>query len=487
MDVQELQLIISAGETDHVEFKRCGNQAQKDLFESICAFANTFGGMILLGIEDDGTLRGVDEANVLPLTRNILNVINNPNAFDVPVPLEFERIEIEGCHIIKIAVPNSPQMHSYKGKVYERRGDSDVVIRGSIPLAELCIRKQGIYTEQRIFEHVTFDDLRPDLIDEARRLAVAKRKDHPWGDLSNEQLVESAGLFGKDYATGKRGYNLAAVVLLGTDDAIRSLCPTYKTDALARLHDTERYDDRLTVATNLLDAYRLLADFGRKHLPDRFLMEGDYAVSARDVIVRELLVNCLIHREFTSPFPAKVIIDRGGIRTENASRASFEGPLEPDSFSPLPKNPLIASFFSHIGLAEELGSGTRELFKSSRLYTGRDPELEEGMIFRAFVPSVPAEEAGRRAPGEMPPTPHEKALRTGGGTSSETHSEFNGYTDLALTLARQPEGLRTADLVEAGASRRTAQRLISSLVEDGRLVPHGNGRGRIYRAIRSTD
>lgn len=207
--------------------------------------------------------------------------------------------------------------------------------------------------------------------------------------MANEQLVESAGLFGKDYATRKVGYNLAAIILLGKDDAIRSLCPVYKTDALVRTHDEERYDDRLIVTTNLQDAYRLLADFGHKHLPDRFAVEGDYAVSPRDTILRELLVNCLVHREFTSPFPAKVVIGREGIRTENASRVSFESPLEPDTFSPLPKNPLIASFFSHIGLAEELGSGTRKLFKSSRLYTGRDPELEEGLVFRAFAPNRP--------------------------------------------------------------------------------------------------
>ena len=57
--------------------------------------------------------------------------------------------------------------------------------------------------------------------------------------MTNAQLVESAGLFGKDYSTGKQGYNLAAVVLLGKDEVIRLLCPAYKTDALVRQHDTE--------------------------------------------------------------------------------------------------------------------------------------------------------------------------------------------------------------------------------------------------------
>ena len=468
VNAHQLRDIIEEGENDRIEFKRCGNQPEKDLFETICAFANTFGGTILLGVEDDGSLTGIDPAQMLPVTRNVLNVVNNSNAFDVPVSMEFEHIEIGDRQIIKIDVPNSPQMHSYKGKVYERRGDADVVVRGSAPLAELCIRKQGIYTEQRIFEHVSLSDLREDLIDESRRLALAKRKDHPWGAMTNAQLGESAGLFGKDYSTGKQGYNLAAVVLLGKDEVIRSLCPAYKTDALVRQHDTDRHDDRLVTTTNLIDAYAQIAAFCRNHLPDRFLLEGDFALSPRDTIVRELVVNCLIHREFTSPFPAKVIIDNEGIRTENASRASFEGPLEPDPFSPLPKTPLIASFFVHIGLAEELGSGTRELFKNSRLYTGRDPELEEGLIFRAFVPTIPAIQAVSNSPDKQ----------------SAQKDGIDEVASLALKLAESNGGVRTADLVDAGISRRTAQRTLSELVERDRLTPQGNGPSRIYRPNR---
>lgn len=459
MDKRELAHIIEHGETDRVEFKRCGNQPGGDLFETLCAFANSFGGDVFLGINDDGTIVGLREDQVLPVTRNILNVLNNPNAFDIPVPVDFEQIDLDGRSIVKLAVPNSPQMHSYKGSVYERRGDSDMVVRGSAPLAELCIRKQGIFTEQRVFENVALDDLRADLIDRARTMATAKRKDHPWGNMTNRQLVESAGFYGKDFATGKTGFNLAAVVTLGKDEVIRSLCPTYKTDALVRVEDTERYDDRLTVATNLLDAYQLLAEFGRKHLPDRFLLNGDFATSPRDVIIRELVVNCLIHREFTSPFVAKMIIDQKTLRTVNASRASFEGPLDPDSFNPLPKNPLIASFFSHVGLAEELGSGTRELFRNSRLYTGRDPELEEGVIFRATVPL------------EAPSTMKYHAI-----------SLPENIKAAALQLAAREEGLRTSDLVEAGHSRRTAQRVIRDLVDAGKLAPEGNGPSRVYRA-----
>lgn len=62
MDAEELRLVVAQGESECLEFKRCGNQPEQDLFETICAFTNTFGGVIFLGVEDDGTLRGIDYA-----------------------------------------------------------------------------------------------------------------------------------------------------------------------------------------------------------------------------------------------------------------------------------------------------------------------------------------------------------------------------------------------------------------------------------------
>ncbi|MCC8029255.1 MAG: hypothetical protein LIO75_05620 [Lachnospiraceae bacterium] len=53
---------------------------------------------------------------------------------------------------------------------------------------------------------------------------------------------------------------------------------------------------------------------------------------------------------------------------------------------PNPKNPLIASFFRNIGLADTLGSGTRKLFKYSKYYSGHAPEFQEGDVFRTVVP-----------------------------------------------------------------------------------------------------
>ncbi|MGB9439426.1 MAG: hypothetical protein WCB15_15885 [Desulfobacterales bacterium] len=61
------------------------------------------------------------------------------------------------------------------------------------------------------------------------------------------------------------------------------------------------------------------------------------------------------------------------------------GLINPETFSPFPKNPVIARFFREIGRADELGSGVRKLMKYGKAYGGNDPELIEGDVFRIIV------------------------------------------------------------------------------------------------------
>jgi hypothetical protein len=67
---------------------------------------------------------------------------------------------------------------------------------------------------------------------------------------------------------------------------------------------------------------------------------------------------------------------------ENANRAAKDGVVTLENYEPNPKNPIIASFFRNIGLADELGSGVRNLYKYGRRYSDGDPKLIDGDAFR---------------------------------------------------------------------------------------------------------
>ena len=381
--------IIQTGETASIEFKRCGNGISKDTYETVCSFLNRFGGEIFLGVEDDGTISGIPENAVSQTIKNFVNITTNPSMFNPIVCINPEVLDIKGKKVLYIRVIPSSEVHKYKNVVYDRAGDADIKCNTTNDIAQMYIRKQNIFTEKRIFKYVKPEHLRLDLLKMCRQRAINKRFDHPWKNMDDMELLRSAKLYSEDFSTGEQGFNLAAVMLLGRDEVIGSVAPAYKTDALLRVRNTDRYDDRLIVNTNLIESFDLLMGFAQKHLWDKFYLdEFQHNVSVRDQIAREMLANTLIHREYTRPYIAKFIIEKDKMYTENACRAARYGVITPENLDPVPKNPIIASFFNQIGNADELGSGTRNLFKYTKIYSSQNPELFEDDIFRITVPLV---------------------------------------------------------------------------------------------------
>ena len=387
INVERVQELLRNGEGLSVEFKRCSGRIEHDVFETICAFLNRFGGDLLLGVEDDGTVVGVG-GDAVALRNNIMNTANDERVFDPVAYLDPKIVEYDGRTIIHIHVPASGDVHAYKGVVYDRNGDADVRVRSVSAKGLMILRKQGIFTEQRIYPYVTKADL--DLTD-LQRLRIRAQNNtrdgrrHPWMDMDDDQLLRSAKLVGKDRETGKTGFNLAAIMLLGSKDVIKDVCPAYVTDALLRKVNVDRYDDRDIVDVNLIAAYDRLMDFARKHLPDPFYLECDVRISLREIIVREMVSNVLIHREFTSSRPARFVIEQNQMFVENACRAASGDVLTPDNLQPSPRNPIVASFFREIAYADQLGSGVRNLFKYSKAYGGADPIIKDGDTFRIAV------------------------------------------------------------------------------------------------------
>lgn len=388
MDIKTLQSVLKIGETIGVEFKRCGNGIESDVYESVCSFLNRFGGDIYMGVLNDGTVVGVPENAAPDMVKNFIKVVSNPLQFSPTVYLVPEIIKYDEAHtIIHVHVPPSAEVHSFKKIIYDRVDDADVKVTATGAIAQMYIRKQGIFTEKKIFPYARLEDLRLDLLPKIRIMAQNHAGGtHPWTTMDDMELLKSAGLYGRDIVTGDEGFNLAAIMLLGKDDVILNVAPAYVTDALVRKVNVDRYDDREVIKTNLIESYNQLIEFGRKNLPDKFFLEDTVNKSLRNTIVREMVSNTLMHREFTSSYTAKFVIEKDKMYVENANRATKEGFITEDNLEPNPKNPIIAAFFRNIGYADQLGSGVHKLFKYCKYYSGEEPEFVEGDVFRIIVP-----------------------------------------------------------------------------------------------------
>ena len=456
---KKLDLLLKNGENFTVEFKQCRNELNNSVFETVCSFSNRYGGYLFLGVEDSGKVVGVNPKSVQNIKKNFINVLNNPNKISPALFLNLEEFNYDGKVILWTYVPVNSEVELCDNKIFDRNGDADQNITKSVDLvANLFNRKSRTFFERQIFPYVTTKHLRLDLIPVVKKLALIKNENHPWRNMDDMEFFKSASLYEENLITGEKGFNLAAVLLFGKNSTIASCLPTYKTDAIFRDRNMDRYDDRLIVETNLIESYDLLMEFVQKHTDDRFFLMDNLSTSVRDKIAREVISNLLVHREFSSAFPAKLIIDKEKLYTENWNRAFTFGKLNPQNFTPYPKNPILAKFFVNIARADSLGSGVRNLYKFTKIYSDSEPTLEEGDVFKTTIPLLAAKK-------------------------QKIHELELSDSEQKVLVQIENNGSMSSGEIQTKLgfkSRTSVQRILKKLLESGKIKKTGDGKNIVY-------
>jgi ATP-dependent DNA helicase RecG len=386
VDTHKIHKLIEQGEGISVEFKRGKNELPSNLFETICAFLNRNGGNILIGINDEKTIEGINPEKIETFCKNITNLSNNHQKLSPSFLLTATQFELHGKSLIHIFVPMSSQVHRTNGKVFDRGEDGDFELKTDEQVKKLYNRKSILYTENRIYPYLTEDHFVKGIVERTRKMIKNNRPDHPWNDLNNWDFFITSGLYRTDLISGQEGFTMTALLLFGRDEIIQSAIPHYKVDAVLRRNDLDRYDDRENIRCNLIETYDKLINFVAKHLPDKFYLQGDQRISLREKIFREIIANMLIHREYNNAYPSMFVIYKDRVETKNANKPVFVGQLLPGKFEPFPKNPNIAQIFTQMGRSEELGTGVKNVFKYSKAYSGSDDIVfDENDIFIAKV------------------------------------------------------------------------------------------------------
>ena len=251
---------------------------------------NRNGGYIILGVNDKRKIVGVNARAVNKILQEFTTTVNNQQKIYPPLYLSPEVKTINGKIIILIRVPKGIQVCRRNGKLFDRSHDGDIDITNNENLAyQLYARKRSTYFVNQPHSNLRLDCLNKAVIEKARKMAIAKQPNHQWKIMNDKALLKSAGLFVPDPETNKESITLAAILLFGKDETIAAVLPQYKTDAIFRTTNQDRYDDRDIVTTNLIDSYQRLIRFGQKHLNDLFVLEGIVNINARDMILREII------------------------------------------------------------------------------------------------------------------------------------------------------------------------------------------------------
>jgi ATP-dependent DNA helicase RecG len=100
MTASELKKILARGEDIVTEYKKCTSQISNSVYETVCSFSNRYGGYLILGAANDGTVLGVDKEAVAKLKIDFANALNNTEKMFPTLHLSFEEVKINSKMVL---------------------------------------------------------------------------------------------------------------------------------------------------------------------------------------------------------------------------------------------------------------------------------------------------------------------------------------------------------------------------------------------------
>ncbi len=263
----------------------------------------------------------------------------------------------------------------------------------------------------------------------------------------------------KDIETGEYGFNLASILLFGKKETIASIMSWYKVDVLKRVKDIERYDDRFICEENLINSFDEIQKYINANIESPFFLdENGVTYNATGVVVREIVGNILIHRDFMDATSPKITLYKDRLVATNPNMSRNYQVLDVDNFEPFSKNAIIAKVFRKIGYADELGSGVRKINDSCVKYFKSKPIFEDKDIFKVEISFV-----------------------------SESQQVLNNMTQeqAIINFIKENGSINNEKCRNLlNVERSWAAELLSSLIQKGIVCRHGKGKNTYYDFIK---
>lgn len=387
MDIIQLSKLP---ESKTLEFKR-DTSSLDNILKCVIAFSNTAGGIILIGVDDDGTIIGID--NPARTQEQLTNAV--AHRIKPQILPDFHVIEVNEKSVLVIQVDHVPVPYylSDKGEekgAYIRLGNSNRLAT-----------KETIAEIKRAHHHPFFDKAPCDNVTEAdldRQLiqSVFSKRDF---EIDTTKLLSLGILIKK----GKRTVASNGGVILFGKPEIRQTYFPFAEVRCARFAGTTRAEfiDRLNIEGGILKAIAEVPKFIRRNTK----MAGKFgAMKRRDIPeypvdgIREALTNALVHanyeiqgtRIFVAIYDDKLEIQNPGIMPPGMSIEQFKAGVSRI------RNPVMARVFGELGLVEEWGSGYKRIKDVCQRNGYPEPQWEElGNVLRVtFFPHPEIAKAG---------------------------------------------------------------------------------------------
>ena len=385
--MMRLSQIAYYQEKNSIKAEKAEKGLPRSIWESYSAFANTFGGLLLLGAEEmpDHTLQisGVQEPE--RRIQEFWHLANNTEFLSANI-LSDEKIniqEIDGKKIIGIEIPRAASAYRpvYLGKdPYEgsfRRDRSGVYHCTALEVdGMLRGRKKG--RDKRVLGNFTFQNLDRETIARYRQRFAQIHPGHPWLSLTKEEFLEKLG--GGQKIEGKWHPTAAGLLMFGEEQAIIREFPSYFL-AYRELKEKNHWEDVVLSTSgdwsgNLCDFYscihgKMTASFLS------FLGPAEMEASPLRKVIREILVNAIIHADYEDSYELRVLKNKDRVVITNPGELGMVKEEAIKHGVQDAKNPILREMFSWIGLGQGTGEGLPMAIALCKKYHLGEIQLQE--------------------------------------------------------------------------------------------------------------
>ncbi len=428
-------------ESETVELKAI---VTDDIKKEIIAFANCEGGTLYIGVQDDGTVIGVDNPDNTAL--QISNMIRDAVKPDLTMFLHYETLDIDGRQIVSVDVQKGSDRPYYIAKkglrpegVYVRQGYS------SAPATTAVIRQLIKETDGDRFEDMR--SLEQDLTFEfaakefsERNIPFAQAQMKTLGLMSRDGVYTNLALLLSDQCV----HTIKAAVFEGCDQNEFKDRREFSGSLFKQMHDAYDYID---FRNQIHSSFDKLLRIDRRDYPE--------------VALREALFNLLVHREYS--FSASSFIRIFQDRIEFTSIGGLVGGVTLNDISmgiSVCRNVKLANVFYRLELIEAYGTGISKIIKAYSAY-GKAPKIETSdNAFKITLPNLNYQSRETQAAPSHQNTPEEKVIALAESKGSITRKDVESL----LNIKQSSSG-----------------RILKNLIQSGLLVREGSGKSTRYR------
>jgi ATP-dependent DNA helicase RecG len=446
-------MVYPEHESSTLEFKE-SIPAKDQILKTVIGFCNLYGGRLVIGVRDNREILGVPEEKV-DSTLEFLHKQIYENCTPPIFPTIYtQRFGDTLTLIIRVDSGMNKPYHlrgegAQKG-TYIRMGRSTLRADPQT-IIDLQNQSRGISADTVPVYNAT-----PDILRAERVKTFLSSRSAGFKGLVDESLLNAYNLIHKEQA---RTFPTVGGALLFSDNPQQWFSEAFIICTRFKGISGRNAESSRDCAGTLFDQFEAAYDFIINSLEKSFSIEGKRRKERYDipvVAVREILVNAIVHRNYSIAGPTKVAVFDN--RIEIFSPGTFPGPLDTHNLTAgitYIRNPVIAKVFREAGYIEKLGTGFLTVFRSYQEFGLKSPLIIEGDNFIKCV------------------LPREK-------NSDEPSSDQENILRLFLSA----ESISVSDVVEQlGMARATAGRRLSELLKAHKISRIGKGRGSKYSRV----